>query len=339
MSPKKRLNETLDRLAAAESRAFASEFLAPILRGGVVEVRIAGVVCRFNASPGDFEGWGVFRPASASRAELVRPARLAERGQYLDLLPLLRLIVCLREGNRWLAAPAHRGDARFRIEGLVPVRLVEDSQLFDVVHARFDGSQFWYDEPDPRRDPGVAAYLRDALGRMVAPDALSRPGLTAQERAAYAINYEPRLQAELDARRDRVEERLSAALAHAGAALREYQEREDVYRITYEVEGRRHVSVVDKQDLSVHVAGICLSGEDRRFDLQSLVGVVREAGEFGNLVRVGVENEGLPEADYWDVTRPHPDDNGAGSRRRILDPSRGSPGADLVCAARRSLPR
>ena len=59
---RERFKETLDRLAAAEESAFAAEFLAPMLRGGVVQVRIAGVVCRFKLDVADFEGWGVFRP-------------------------------------------------------------------------------------------------------------------------------------------------------------------------------------------------------------------------------------------------------------------------------------
>ena len=292
MTSSKRLRETLDRLAAAEERAFAREFLAPMLHGGVVQVRIAGVVCRLRVSPHDFEGWGIFRPTSATAAELVRPARLAERRRYLDLLPILRMIICLHEGDHWLAMPVHRADTRFRIEGLVPVRLVEEAQLFEVLITRFDGAQCWYDGPDPRRDPGTAAYLREALGRMIEPDQLSRPGLTAEERAAYSRNYAPRLQAELEARRDRVEERIRAALAHAGAEFRDYQDRGDVYRVTYEVDGRRHVSVVAQQDLSVQVAGICLSGQDRRFDLQSLVGVLREAEGGHRVVRLGHEDHG-----------------------------------------------
>jgi hypothetical protein len=274
---RKQLRETLERLAAAEEKAYASSFLAPMPRGGVVRIRIAGVVCRLKVKPQDFEGWGVFRLTSASTAELVRPARLVERRRYLDLLPLLRLIVCLRKGSHWLAIPAHQSDGRFRIEGLIPIRLVEEAQQFEVLLTRFDGSQCWYDEPDPRRDPGTAAYLREALNTMIEPQQLIRPGLSAEERAAYAINYAPRLQAELNARRDRIEERLRAALAHAGALFRDYQECGDIYRVTYEVDGHRHISVVTQNDLSVQVAGICLSGQDDRFDLQSLVGVLRSA--------------------------------------------------------------
>jgi hypothetical protein len=299
-----RLDEILERLAAAEERAFAAEFLAPILRGGTVQVRIAGVVCRLTVRPPDFEGWGVFRPDSARTARLVRPARLAERRGYLDMLPLLRVIVCEREQDRWLAIPAHRADARFRIEGLVPVRLVEEPRLFDVLLTRFDGAQCWYDGPEPRRDPATADYLREALARMVAPDQLSRPRLTPEEREAYLVNYAPRLQAELDCRRDRVEERLRAALAHAGAGFRGYQEHGDVYRVAYVVDGRRHVSVVSRDDLSVQVAGICLSGRDRHFDLQSMVGVLREAQDTGEAVRIG--NDGIPEDVYWNVHPPTP---------------------------------
>src|SRR5262249_57354356 len=129
-------------------------------------------------------------------------------------------------------------------------------------------------------------------------------GLTAEERAASSLNYAPRLQAELEARRDRVEERIRAALAHAGAEFRDYQERGDVYRVTYEVDGRRHVSVVAQQDLSVQVAGICLSGQDHHFDLQSLVGVLREADGSGQVVREGGENDGSAEEAYWDLQPP-----------------------------------
>ena len=175
MARKDHFREKFDRLAAAESSALASEFLAPLVRGGAVHVRIAGVVCRFKIAVADFEGWGVFKADSPSTAKLVRPARLAERRQYLDLFPLLRAIVCLRAGPDWRAIPAHHADTRFKIEGMIPVRLIEEAQLFEVVHVRFDGTHAWFDGPDPRHDPGTSAYLREALAAMVAPDDLSAP--------------------------------------------------------------------------------------------------------------------------------------------------------------------
>jgi len=303
MAKSVQVTDALARLAAAEERFLASEFLAPAVRGGRVQVRISGVVCTLRVTPADVEGWGVFRPASHAEAALVRPAKLAERQRYLELFPLVRLILAGRSDGQWLALPAHRGDSRFRIEGLIPVRLVEEGQLFEVVEARFDGSQFWYAAPDPRRDPAVASYLREQLAALVLPERVRRPGLTAEERAAYALNYWPRYGATEVARQGREERRLRGALAHAGAELKEYVERDDVYTVTYEVDGVRHVSAVAKADLSVQVAGICLSGEDEHFDLQSLVGVIREAQGTGGLVRVGPENRGMAEDGYW---RVHP---------------------------------
>ncbi len=214
------------------------------------------------------------------------------------------MIVCVRERDRWLAIPAHRADARFRIEGLVPVRLVEEAQLFDVLLTRFDGAQCWYDGPEPRRDPATAAYLRDALARMVEPDQLARPGLTAEERAAYSVNYAPRLQVELDLRRDRVEERLRAAPGSRGRRVSGVPGAGRRLPGRIQVDGRRQVSVVSRDDLSVQVAGICLSGQDRHFDLQSMVGVLREAESTGEAVRIG--HDGMPEDVYWHVHPPAP---------------------------------
>ncbi len=304
MANSKPLTDALNRLAAAEDRFLASEFLAPVLRGGKVQVRIAGVICALSVRPANFEGWGVFRPASHSDAELMRQVKLAERQRYLDLFPRVRLILVDRWEEQWVALPAHRSDSRFQVEGMIPVRFVDDAQLFEVIEARFDGAQFWFAGPDARWDPAMAAYLRKELALLTPPEKLQRSGLTAEERAGYALNYWPRYAASEEAQRSREERRLRGALQHAGAELKDYVERRDVYTVTYEVDGQRHVSAVAKNDLSVQVAGICLSGEDQKFDLQSLVGVIREAQGGMGLVRVGHENRGMPEERYWQAHPP-----------------------------------
>jgi hypothetical protein len=294
---RRNLDDALRRLEAAEAQFLQNDFLAPMPRGGRAQVRIAGVVCALRVEPADFRGWGVFRPRSHAEARLVRPATLAERQSYLDLFARVRLILCRRHGETWLALPAHQGDRRVHVRGAVPVRLVEEGQPFEVVEARFDGVQCWYEGPDMRRDPAAAAYLRETLRAFTDPQRLDRPGLTAEERAAYAFS--------LQAEGDRAEGRLRQALAHAGGTLVGYVERDDCLRVEFEVDGTRQVSVVARDDLSVQVAGICLSGRDAQFDLQSLVGVVREAqGEY--VVRVGRDNQGMAEEDYWRVHPPGP---------------------------------
>jgi hypothetical protein len=300
---KKPILDVLGRLAAAEEAFVKNEFLAPMVEGGQVHVRIAGVVCRFRSTPRRFTGWGVFRPTAAGAARLVRSATLAERQSYLDLLPRVRLLLCSRDGGRWLARPAHRGDHRLPAQADIAVFLVEEAQVFDVVEGRFDGNNSWFERLDPRHDPAMAAYLREKLAELTPASQLRRKSLSAEERDVYDI----RLQAELKAQRDRVEDRLRGALAHAGATFQSCLERDDSYRVEFTVGRRKHVSVVAKKDLAVQVAGICLSGQDRKFDLHSLVGVLREANNQGHIVRVGQDNGGMTEEQYW---RAHPPPGG-----------------------------
>jgi hypothetical protein len=149
---RRRVNELLDRFAAAEERFLRSEFLAPALPGGVVQVRLEGVICRLRLD-GDFHGWGVFRPTGPATAALMRRATLAEQRRYLELFPRRRVILCLSQWGGWRAWPAHHGDRRFGPPALLPVRLVEDGQSFDVVQTRFDGAQSWVEQIDARADP------------------------------------------------------------------------------------------------------------------------------------------------------------------------------------------
>lgn len=327
---KSNVNKLLDALAEKEDAFLKQQFLAPALPGGVVAVRIGGVICRVKIEPREFAGWGVFEPVTHSEAILTRRASLAERRRYLQLFPAVRLIVCLREGALWYGSPASFGDGRIRIEGVAPIELADEVQLFEVVIARYDGTRFWFDEVDPRHDPAAAAYLRTSLNDAVEPAALVRPGLTPEQRAAYEVQLIAQLPpdepaadelAEPAPRRairraalrwaeraaveaDPIRARLRENLSHAGAQLVAYLERADGIRVTYSIDGAQYTTSVDKNDLTVQVAGVCLSGEDENFDLASLVGVLRESG--GHVLRVGEGQLGhaIDEEHYWRVHPP-----------------------------------
>jgi hypothetical protein len=283
---KRDILSAIDRLAKAEESFVGSEFLAPVLRGAGVGVRIGEVRCRLKVSPADFEGWGVFKAISFDQAKHVRAASMDERRKYRALFPAVRLILVNREEEEWLAIAANSGDARFNVSGLVPPRFVEEAELFETIVTRFDGTQFWFDGVDTRADPGAAAYLRESLQKMVDPKRIARSGLTAEQRTAYTLQHAMRQEAIELEERARPEARLKRALAHAGAALRDFSEQPDVYRVSYTVDGRRHTSVVRKDNLSIVTAGICLSGRDHDFDLGSLVGVLREGEDEGRIVRM-----------------------------------------------------
>ena len=73
---------------------------------------------------------------------------------------------------------------------------------------------------------------------------------------------------------------MSEALSRAGGRLSSYRDRGDNWLVTWTAPGGRvHHSVIHKHDLTVISSGICLSGQDRNFDLQSLVGVMEGAGD------------------------------------------------------------
>ena len=326
------VNDLLNRFAAEEEKFLAREFLAPALRGGTVRVQIGGMVCKVRIEPADFEGWGVFQPVSHTEAILEREASLAERRKYLELFPMIRQIVCRRAGHTWFGAAASFGDTRIRMEGLAPLQLATEIQLFDCVRTRFDGTQFWFEEVDMRHDPGASAYLRSALCDETPPENLDRKGLTAEERAAYELNYwelvrppgddiddegprrnpphrrrsrnrQPGDMSSEATESDSVRGRLRDNLSHAGAELIDYLERADSFRVRYRVGGRQHTSSVNKDDLTVQVAGICLSGEDQKFDLASMVGVLREGDRDGGILLVGGDI-GMDEEEYWNIHPP-----------------------------------
>ena len=269
------IHDLLNKMESAEESFLETEFLAPLLPGGRVRVRIAGLVCTLRVVGRIEPGWAILKPLALDRAEVIARASLRQIRDYLALLPAVRLVLVGRADHAWLALPAHRGDARFQIVGPVRVHLAAAVEPFQCIVARFDGAHFWFQEVDRRRSPAIAAYLRQALADETPPDDLHKPTLTAEEREAYRLAY----QAIETARRDRVEARLADALAHAGAELASYIEREDAYTVTFNVDGRPCRSTVRKDDLTVLVAGICLAGQDRHFDLQSLVGVIREGAE------------------------------------------------------------
>ncbi|HSD84351.1 MAG TPA: hypothetical protein VLG46_10845 [Anaerolineae bacterium] len=299
------IRAVLDKLEHAERAFLGTEFLAPIVGEGQVQVRIAGVVCRPRVNSTIRHTWAVLRPIAIGEAAVVREATWQEVAQYLALFPQVRLVLAQKIDRQWLAFPAQRGDARLCLEGPIGLWLAaEEVERFDGVEAAFDGRSFWYVQRDRRSDPAVSAYLRERFAQRpigdLPPDVamLHRRGLSREQCDVYAWLCE---QLKL-AQRDRVEVRLAEALGHAEARLHSYLERGDVYVVKYEVDGRERISTIRHDDLSVITAGICLAGQDQRFDLTSLVGVLREGERDQQLVWVG--DEGMNEELYWQIHPP-----------------------------------
>jgi hypothetical protein len=296
------------RLSREAQALQGREILAPVLPGGRIRTRLGGLVYEFRPqSP--FVGWGHFRPLDAHTAEPVGEALPWERAAYLELFPLLRVVLLWpdpagRVGGTWWALPYNGSDARQRF-GLdpfepLPVRLCDPT----------DGAERF------ARVPAHAEWLRDALAAAEAPERF-RPGLAASERHALLLaqmralkladraeetpaaidraaasdaagrERNPRRQRELLHRvagTARLERRLRRALEKAEATLLGYSETTNPdgtsagIVVEWSDSGGRHRyrSLLDP-GLGVVSSGICLSGRDGDFDLTSLVSVMAAA--------------------------------------------------------------
>jgi len=262
----------IDKLAEKEDAFLKNSFLAPVVRGGCVCVRIQGIVCRFLPEDRGFEGWGIFQTVSLRKVRLQRVAPRALVRKYLEQLTPVELILAEPSGNTRPAVIAHPGGSAVKADGPISVHLVERADRFRHVISRFDGFNFWFERVHPGRNPAQAAYLRKSLEGHLEVEDLDRPGLLPQEKRLYG----ELLKLERIYREEPERRRLRMALEHAGAALDSYDQRGKEYNVTFILDGIRHTSMIHRDDLTVLSAGICLSGEDEKFDLQSLVGVLRE---------------------------------------------------------------
>jgi hypothetical protein len=269
----------IDRLAYDEAALRGQAFLAPLLRDGRARVRVRGLIYELGVARAQ-PGWWLCQAIDAARADVVDAAQPWQRGAYLAIWPVLRLVLIERlRDDDWVALAFNPSDAfqRFGIHGPLVIRLVEGGQPFERVIGRVEGATVWYDEQDRRSDPAMAELLRDALAAGQATPSIA--GLGPGERAGYALLTERRVTAMAMRDAARTDRCLRDALMVGGARLIGYETSAGVLRVTWERDGQRSVTLVNT-NLDVVSAGICLSGADQHFDLASIIGVVRDAPQF-----------------------------------------------------------
>jgi len=284
----KHILDLIQRLGAAEAAFQDQEILAPIVPGHPIRVRIAGMVQTLRLTTAA-AGWQVVQPTGRGSARPVRPATRAERQQYLQILSrvfVLALAPIDQEPPAWIAVPAGAPDRRFGRE-IVQINLTEANiRPFDLLEARTDGRLIWFARIT-RRQAALAQALRGALAEnRESTDLAHISGLTPEHRTTYRLAREMQQQQAVMTEEDR----LRAALAHAGATMLDFVKRDEGYTVAYQVDGNRYTSHIG-DDLSVQTAGICLSGGDRAFDLTSLVGVLREGRARGRINRMDLDTD------------------------------------------------
>lgn len=274
--------DLIHKVGEKEASITDQEFISPIFFNDFVATKIYGIIYTFKISEKK-PGWYNVKPIDFKNAQTVNAAGLPDIHAYLNKLKKIRLILVLRKKDVYLAIPEKSNNLRLSYEQLIPLYLFDDIVLdFDKVIARFDGANFWFHELDPTHDPSKSAYLREQVLKCTNVKNIKYSGLTIEDKIAYALSST--LSRKLVA--DQKKMSLQQDVEHAGGEFVKFIEKKDHYQVTFNVDGQTYSSNVSKTDKhSVITAGICLSGEDRKYDLKSLVTIMREGQQKGKIYR------------------------------------------------------
>lgn len=272
----------IDELGEKEKKITDLEFVSPVFNGDTVVTNLDGLDYKFKIRKTD-PGWYRIRPSDHRRALIVGEADIEEREKYLNCLGKLRMTLTLRQGDVFLALPDKNNKYQFPPNELLPVLLFDDTVLdFDRILTRYDGTNFWFESIDAGNNPMKSDYLRASLEKFIDPKEIKFQDLALEEKLAYNIRtgFDKRFF------ENKKESSIKDDVEHAGGRFIRFVERSDHYSVTYNVDGDEFTSHISKDSKRMVIAaGICLNGNDQRFDLKSLITVVRQAKDTGVLYR------------------------------------------------------
>lgn len=275
-------SELLRHVVEKERNFRSKDFVSPYTKGSRYALVSMGhgMLYRFRIHGFTNAGIGLFHPTNPNHATYIGDAPFDQARQYLDALPRIYLILTYQTERGWIALPYNEESARksFGLDGPLLALNVSDAQRFDVITARFDGANFWFDELFSGSDPVKADELRKSFER--GTKVLNISGVTPEERDAYSLACDAWKQfAQIS-----VEQQIKNVLKDGGARMRAFVVRGKNVEIRWtSSSGTTYNSLVNKDTLDVVSAGICLSGEDTKFHLKDLPHLI-EQGERRHLI-------------------------------------------------------
>jgi len=275
---KKNIFDIFDDIENREEEFLQSSFLSPILKNNKILVSIGGLIYKFRVGKPE-AGWHILQPQNKSRAKIIRVASYAERAEYLKLFKRVFFIPIFVRNNILYCYPKSNSDCRFGAYSITPIYLADIDLVdtFDVIQARFDDQNYWFEEIDFNFNPQKAAYLRECLDNLVEPINVHLKGTTPHELNAYSIALELKKQAEADIS----EIILRNLVEKADAKFIDYTENKSQFKVRYSIQGKEQpLAIVTKDGFNVVSSGVCLTNEGV-FDLTSLVSVMKERQVLG----------------------------------------------------------
>jgi hypothetical protein len=265
--------ELIKKIGEQETSLKNKEFVSPVFYNDYVATKILGILYKFKIKE-KTPGWYNITPIDTKTAKTTSSANHQQISTYLSKLPKLRLVLVLRKNNVFLAIPEKNNNLGLNFRQTIPVFLFDDTiQDFEKIICRYDGSNFWFEQVDNSNDLSKSFYLREQLSKFKKIETLNYLGLTFEEKYAYSLRFELDKHLVINAKK----ENLKKDVEHAGGEFISFLEKNDYYSVTFFVDGNKYTSNVSKDPKhSIITAGICLSGEDSKYDLKSLITVMRE---------------------------------------------------------------
>lgn len=297
------IDDLLNKLENQEKDFLSQRIFSPYVKGSSkITVRINGVVYTFKVSTRKKDGFGIFKAKDHSNLRLIRSANEDEVSEYLQIFKKAKAIL-VAQGDRWIAFPfnVESFSTRFGVGNIFTAMMVDNAEILDIVDLRFDGANFWFDSVSYGNNSDKLMECKDLIlnGNYNLPKGLTS-GLSPEEQQAVKFAKHFHKESNLSD----LEKRLSYEFEKVNASVDSFSERGDLVEVQWRDGNRKYSSVLNKDTLSVAVAGICLSGGDRAFDLKSLVTVTRQAENRGLTHRVDTAYDDW----YWNHYGDRSDD-------------------------------
>lgn len=275
-----------EKFAQKEINLRKNDFLAPFTeQSRKVHVKIDGVVYPFRIIGQRGSGFGIFKPIDGTCAKYIKEAPFELYRAFLDELPRVLFILAYESDQGWVAYPANINSTRevFGLDGEAVIKCVTDCERFDVIVARFDGLHFWYDGIFTGGNPQKSINMRECFQPGYTPQKMKTclagvKELTPEDKKAF----EMAMASWTLFQRVTTEDRLRDFIENSGGKFQSYVIRGVNVEIKWTSDsGRTYNSLVEKESLDVVSAGICLSGEDKKFHLKDLPFVIKEGERRG----------------------------------------------------------
>lgn len=257
-----------------------TQFVAPSFWGSDVALLVNGLKASYKVAK-EFHGFGVFE-TSNKKAKLVREAEIAEILQYKELLKRTYFILISRfKDNSWIAYPAY--SQPFSVTFWQPkptlIHFVEEGQCFDTVKVSFNG-QFLYDgHAFNSTTMEVKEHLISNLEKLVEPQVLSVKNLSPEMKVAYSVILNS-IERENPAKI--LEKKIKDIVMRNDGKVHGLVEKKKSIVIRWtSAAGNVYNTEINTDSMFITSAGLCLDGDDRKFDFQALMGIVNQKERFG----------------------------------------------------------